>query len=431
MTREYATAGDRDGVSQTDRTDQTTITMVSTPDDGSCGIGTYARDLLDGMIGVDSETVFLPQDDRSIRQFVGLAVQTIRGSGDVIHVQHEYGLFRRDGSKYPGVMGAVFFPLLFLLSSLRSKRVVVTMHSVLRPSSDEAPFSVRLYLPLMHKLLASGSAHLVFLSPDCAERFREDIGLALEEYSVLSHGVKTDVPSVPKADAKRQFGIDPDDMVVAIPGFIRPPKGHDIFVEVARHLPECEFLVAGGARPKGEDFEFADRIRREAPENVTVTGTLDEDDYWTALAAPDLALLPYRVVTQSGTFNSCASRKLPVLASDASYFTRIQSKWGTPETVDVTDTDAVVERVRTLLADTVRRRDLADAMRQYRRANSFEQVGIDHLRIYHHLENASIEELADTGTLDTSRAESEPAPEIESSARLRAPCSAQRTVTTD
>ena len=78
--------------------------------------------------------------------------------------------------------------------------------------------------------------------------------------------MKTDVPYVPKADAKQQFGIDPDDMVVAIPGFIRPPKGHDIFVEVARHLPECEFLVAGGARPKGEDFEFADRIRREAPE---------------------------------------------------------------------------------------------------------------------------------------------------------------------
>jgi len=383
-------------VSESTRPTDVNVTMVTTPGDGSCGIGTYARDLLDGIDAIESESVHISQEDRSVGHFLSLAVRAVRGTGDVVHVQHEYGLFRREGSKYHGIMGLVFFPVLFLLARLRSKHVVVTMHSVLKPTPDESPLSARLYLIVMHKLLAMGAGHLIFLSPDCASKFRADIDLDDAEYSVLSHGVNTDVPGVSnQSDAKRAFGFDPDDDVVAIPGFVRPPKGHDIFVELARALPDYEFVIAGGARPKGEDFEFAERIREEAPENVTVTGVLDDEAYWTALAAPDLAVLPYRVVTQSGTFNSCATRELPVLASDADYFRRIEAKWGAPATVDIEDTSTLVERVQSLLEDDAARERLAERMTQYKRANSFERVGADHCRIYHHVASGTVDALGE------------------------------------
>lgn len=204
----------------------------------------------------------------------------------------------------------------------------------------------------------------------------------------------TDVsPDVSQAEAKRRFGYDPAETVIAIPGFIRPPKGHDIFIEVASKLPEYEFMIAGGARPKGEDFEFAEQIKSEAPDNVIVTGVLDDGDYWTALKAPDIAVLPYRVVTQSGTFNACATQELPVLASDAEYFKRIEETWDTPETVDISDTDEMAERVRQLLKDPSRRTRLAEIMAQYKQANSFEKVGTDHRRIYHRLENGTDSEI--------------------------------------
>ncbi len=358
--------------------------MVTTPGDGSCGIGTYACDLMRGF-DADAASLHIDQDDRSFAQFLCLAVRAARSSSDVIHVQHEYGLFRRDGSSYPGVMGLVFFPVLFVLARLRSKPVVVTMHSVLTPDPEPSSFTVRLYLLLMHKLLALGTSHLVFLSPDCASKFQTDVGLDEAEYSVLSHGVNTDVPgTADRPEAKREFGFDPEDDVIAIPGFVRPPKGHDIFVELARELPEYEFMIAGGARPKGADAAFATRICEEAPENVTVTGVLDEEAYWTALAAPDLAVLPYRVVSQSGTFNSCATRELPVLANDVDYFRRIEAKWGTPETVDVEDRSALVDRVRSLMEEDGRRKEVSEKMAQYKRANSFEQVGAEHEHIYTH-----------------------------------------------
>lgn len=396
--------------------------MVTTPGDGSCGIGTYARDLLDGIDDVEAGVVHISQEDRSLRHFAELAVKAARGSGDVIHVQHEYGLFRREGSKYPGIMGLFFFPLLSLLSRLRSQQVVVTLHSSLKPDPEESPFSVRLFLILMHKLLATTTSHLIFLSPDCASRFLADIDLDDSEYSVLSHGVNTGVPGADsQAEAKREFGFDPDDDVVAIPGFIRPPKGHDIFVELARELPEYEFMIAGGARPKGEDFEFAERVREDAPENVTVTGVLDDEEYWTALAAPDLAVLPYRVVTQSGTFNSCATQELPVLANDVDYFNRIEAKWGAPETVDVKDRSALVERVRSLMENDTRREQLGEIMAQYKRANSFEQIGRDHRRIYYHVDDGTVAALGDRSS----------EPESTQSRPLLGACSAQRSPAMD
>jgi len=207
----------------------------------------------------------------------------------VIHVQHEYGLFRREGSKYPGVMGMVFFPLLFLLARLRSKRVIVTMHSVLNPDPEESPFSVRLFLFLQHKLLAMGTGQLIFPRRTVPRSSWPTSPLTTRSTAPSRTGVNTDVPGESnKANAMRAFGFDPDDDVIAIPGFIRPPKGHDIFIELARELPEYEFMIAGGARAKGEDFEFAEQIREEAPENVTITGVLDKEEYWTALAAPGL-----------------------------------------------------------------------------------------------------------------------------------------------
>jgi glycosyltransferase involved in cell wall biosynthesis len=399
-----------------------TVTFVTTPGDGSCGIGTYTSDLLNHL-DVDTETVHIPQDDRSVSRFVSLALQVFRAGGDVVHFQHEYGLFRREGSKYPGLMGLVFFPLVFLLSSLRGRPVVVTMHSVLTSQAGEASFSVRLYLLCMHKLLATGASHLIFLSPNCATAFRTDINPDSSTYSVLPHGVKRDIPDVQRDLTRRRLGYDSDDKVVAIPGFVRPPKGHDIFVEIARRLPEFEFLVAGGARPEGDDFEFAERIRTDAPDNVTVTGPLDEDKYWATLATPDLAVLPYRVVTQSGTFNACASRELPVLASDVDYFTRIQSEWGALETVDITDVDAVVDRVRALVEDESRRRELADAIRQYKRANSFERVGTIHCRIYTRIVDDSFETPANAEMLSQPNADST-TPQVGA-------CSAQQSVSTD
>ena len=391
------------------------VTTIATPGDASCGIGTYNRDLrtaldeletdrsgggsgatagerVTGTVSDDpppsdgpvtTDAIELEQDYPTAGHFLSVALRAAARDSDVVHVQHEYGLFRRPGSSYPGLLGVVFFPVLWLVTRLRRKALVVTLHSVLSPAPEEASFATRCYLLAMHELIARVADHVIFLSADCEERFHEDVAQDPSEYSVLPHGVNVrDSSPVGQAVARSRFGFDPEDEIVVVPGFVRPPKGQDIFVEVAQHLPAVEFLIAGGARPKGFDQEFVAEVEAEAPSNVTITGHLGDDEFPIALATADLALLPYRVVTQSGTFNWCAAEELPVLASDRSYFRQIEDEWNALESVGLDDTAAIADRVEALLADDERRTALADDIRAYKEANSFETVAAEHLQIY-------------------------------------------------
>ncbi|WP_248516721.1 glycosyltransferase family 4 protein [Salinarchaeum laminariae] len=404
---------------ETSPTNRAAVT-TATSDDPSTVSG--AADATTADAGATTDSIELEQDDPSAAHFVSVALRAaVRGS-DVVHVQHEYGLFRRPGSIYPGVLGLVFFPVLWLATRIRGQSIVVTMHSVLTPAPEEASFAKRLYLFVMHELIARVADHVIFLSEDCEERFHDHAAQEHDEYSVLPHGVNVaDASSADRATAREYFGFDPADDVVAIPGFVRPPKGHDVFVEVAKELPDVEFLIAGGARPKGFDESFFRDLESTAPPNVTITGVLDDEEFPLALATPDLALLPYRVVTQSGTFNWCAAQELPVLASDQSYFRRIESEWGALETVPIDDVETIAARVSALLHDDERRGELSDSVRRYKEANSFETVAGHHLRIYRSLLGAV--------SLSAKDSESEDATPADARPQRLAACSAQREAT--
>jgi glycosyltransferase involved in cell wall biosynthesis len=371
--------------------------MLATPGDGSCGIGTYADSLLGGFENTETERLELDYDDPSTLSFLRLALRSARAEGDVVHVQHEYGLFGRHGSRYPGLFAVIFFPVLYLASRVTGTNVVATMHSVLRPSAQDAPLSVRLYLLLSHNLLGATTDHLVFISEGCQDRFLADVALDSTDHSLLPHGVDVqDATEVSTAEAKACFDFDKETTVVMIPGFIRPPKGHDVFIDVAAEFLDCEFFIAGGARPEGDDFEFAEEILESAPANVTATGVLDDEEFHVALQAADLAFLPYRVVTQSGTFNWCAAHELPVLASDEPYFRQMERRWGNLATVDVEDREAVIEDIETLLSTEEYRERLSERMAVFKAANDFREVARTHRRIYDRLHA----ERSDSGPTD-------------------------------
>jgi len=340
----------------------THVGMVSTPDDGSCGIGTYTGDLAESFSESRIETIELDQQAQSVSHFLGLAVRVARADLDVVHVQHEYGLFRQDDSRWPGVL---------------------TLHSVLRPEQSESSLRIRTHFTLMHWLFAAVSDHLVFLSDRCANRFLRDVPLSEQRYTTLPHGVNVrDAESMPQTDAKQRFGYEPDDTVIMIPGYIRPPKGHDVFVELAAELPDYEFLIAGGARSGGQDGEYARTVNSEAPENVTVTGVLELDRFNAAFNATDLAVLPYREVSQSGTFNWCGAHALPVLASEQPYFQTLKNEWQILETADATDVETLASEAESLLESPDTLAELHENMRRYRRENSFEKVAQSHQKIY-------------------------------------------------
>lgn len=358
------------------------VAIVATPDDGSCGIGTYAGGL---------RRVFTSESDSISAHHFGVRLRSLNvfhyakravsvgcSDNDIIHVQHEYGIF---GPK--SIASWVFFPILYLLAWLSQTPVVITLHSAWNAETIGPPLSPLkwLYVAANNRLLVSGASHIVFLSENCRDQFLDSVSLQTSSYDVIPHGVQSETVEMTAAEAKEIFGYSADDTLVVEPGYVRPEKGHDKFVAIARELPEYSFLIAGGVQ-SAEEETFLKTIRERSPENVRITGVLDDERFHAAFNAADLVVLPYDEVTQSGIMNWCVAYGCPVLGNESAYFDRLQNEWGCVEVVDTSNPTTAASAVEDLLADESARESLAEAMADYRESQSMETVVARHESLY-------------------------------------------------
>ena len=141
--------------------------------------------------------------------------------------------------------------------------------------------------------------------------------------TVIPHFIKVGSKNINKADAKKKLGIRGKKIII-IRGFIHPRKGHDIAVETMKYLSDDYVLIiAGGSTQKLNKYQnkLVQLIETEGLENrVRITGYLSEEDLSTVLAAADLAILPCRNVSASGSLGTLLSVKLPVITSDLPLF---------------------------------------------------------------------------------------------------------------
>lgn len=353
------------------------VCMVSTSDDGSCGIGTYTGDLISEFPdSIEVNHVPLQLGAWNPIHYATAAINAGLSADGIVHVQHEYGIF---GPK--SIMSWLFFPILFIFSRLNGNRIVITAHSAWNSQTVSAPLInlKRLYVVLNNWVLAQTSDHIIFLSNNCEEKFLQNA--SVDTYDKLSHGVQTKQVTMEEGSAKKQFGYDPDDTLIVEPGYVRPEKGQDVFVELAAEFPEYSFLIAGGMQ-KGTDDEYMSGIERKATENVQITGRLDDERFHAAFNAADLIVLPYGDVTQSGIFNWCVAHASPVAASDSEYFKHLEERWSCVSLFDVDDISDIVACTHELLEDTEQRQNLSNRMADYQKSSSMESVADRHHEIY-------------------------------------------------
>lgn len=362
------------------------IVLVTAPGNGETGVGDYTNDLLAHITDVDIEKIELQIQSKNPLDFLLPAIRTGRARADVIHIQHEYGMFGP-----MSLMTWIFFPVVFLVSAITNTPVVISMHEALNKDHVTEPLAPikRVYIALINHLLVFGADHIVFLSDTTKTEFLESV--RPEEFSVIPHGVSIDrTVEHPKQEAKRHIGYSPDDVVIIEPGYIEPRKGNHVFAELAERMPEYEFLIAGGVS-NALYAEYAEHVMDDAPENLRVTGILEEELFHTAFCAADLVVLPYlktrqagiiNTVGQSGIFNRCVAYELPVLGSERSYFEDLKDEWGCIETFDTDNLTEATQRIQETLADDTKQKQLIAAMKAYADANSFDRAGNEHTDIY-------------------------------------------------
>jgi len=135
----------------------------------------------------------------------------------------------------------------------------------------------------------------------------------LRPHPLYSHFGK----KLPKKEASRLVGTDPEKKTLLFFGLIREYKGLDILLEAFRELPEdYQILVAG--EPYGS-FEKYQKIIDSLPGKDRVhvfTEYVRDSEVKKYFSAADLAVLPYRSATQSGISSVALNFDLPMVVTD-------------------------------------------------------------------------------------------------------------------
>jgi glycosyltransferase involved in cell wall biosynthesis len=92
------------------------------------------------------------------------------------------------------------------------------------------------------------------------------------------------------AEARRQLGLE-DRPTVGFTGHIYPGRGADLLFELAKRMPDVNFLWVGG---KPEDVEhWGNQLADAGASNVTMTGFVENSRLPLYQSAADVLLMPY------------------------------------------------------------------------------------------------------------------------------------------
>ena len=155
-------------------------------------------------------------------------------------------------------------------------------------------------------------------------------GVAESKLSIIPHGSYQKPDFKNKEECKRKLNLQ-DKVVITILGFVTPKKGHDLVIPL---LPKIDYnvqLVIAGGPQNAQDEQYINKLKKLAEQyhcadRVTFTGYLP--DFTDVLNASDVALLPYRYVTDSGVLHLLTAYGVPIIASDLEAFREVYDEYG-------------------------------------------------------------------------------------------------------
>ena len=329
------------------------IAMIS-PWAVKCGIFTYTRALSEalGEKDVNVYIIRLPRFGRKSDPIFNQVVNKIPVKEiDLIHVQHEYGLYNNhDITFYNGLKRL-------------GKPIVSTMHAVGNHGIDRA--------------IADASDKIIVHNKFCKERIRVDSEL-------IHHGCK---PSeiVPKNIAKKTLGIDERIPMVGYCGFISHYKGLETLIEAVSKIPKSALLIGGGWHTE-QGTQYIATLTQMAeqllPHRCKWLGFVPDEDLATAYGAMDVVVYPSVYATESGALLMAMSHGKAVIANRLAPF-KEKEKLGALTTFK--GVNSLAKKIRLLLRDEDARSKLEAGARAYVEANSWDKIAEQHIKLYEEL----------------------------------------------
>ena len=326
------------------------VAMVA-PHAVRCGIASYTKDLSQALAEKGAEVLIirLPRFGRKTPELLQQVVNKIPVQDvDLIHVQHEYGLYSNlEGGFYGG------------LNRLETP-IVTTMHAIGNLTID--------------RVTATASDKVIVHNDFCKKGFRF-------KSEVIPHGCKPS-KTMPREEAMRRLEIDERIPLVGYCGFLSEYKGLETLIEAMSKIPEAALMIGGGWHA-GPGTQYIAKINELSqnllPHRCKWLGFVPDDELARAYGAAHLIVYPSSYSTESGALLMALSHGKAVIASRIAPF-REKEKLGALTTFR--GVNSLVKKIRKVLRNDEYRASLEAGARNYAFENRWEVIAEKHISLY-------------------------------------------------
>lgn len=380
-----------------------------------CGITTHAEYLTREM-GDDCEVDIIKTDLEVIRMG-GLLKQyhyykdlakNLSGKYDVIHIQHEYGLWGRKLFYFHfNLWNFLRFTTIPIVMSLHSVvPSLLNAESVLTSKADKWWKRNKLFYKLkysVYKFMLSeiyqSKPHFILHSTYSADLFLQSGGNG--QVTVLPLGVPMvkKVTLSDKLNEKQKKQLLGKQIIVLF-GFVSPYKGHEVAINALKKMPENTVLViAGGSHPLDTGGkEYMHKIitlahRLNLRDRVIITGFLNEEQVDEWQMAADIVIAPYtdEGLSASGAISRAFSLSNIVVGSDIPAFVGLAEQTEAVRIVAKNDDHHLAKVVQDLFENRNLMRKLRQSSHEFAQQNSMKRIAQSTVEIYKSIISQSVQ----------------------------------------
>jgi len=298
-------------------------------------------------------------------------------SGDVVHIQHEYSIYKFDDR----------LPTLLQRLNGKAKRII-TIHCI-RPTQ----FSERGSVDEDYAVNIASLADEVILHLPAQKSILLRRGIPEKKIYVIPHG--SELSDEDQLIARKKLNLPKDAHILLMFGFIKRHKNFHVVLEalseILKKFENTIFFIAGGLAPTAskKDQDYADFLANEIEklglkDNVIYPNRFfPNEDVPYLLRSADIVLFPYYEEDRSasGSFHLAIGAKKPVIASRMPKFEELKNISDELLVLPYNSTGIARIAVR-LFEDKEFLKYILDRTEEYRQETSWATTALKHLALY-------------------------------------------------